>query len=89
LAGRDATSRRPKNNNAAKSGHADRCGIIVFKTEWLGSWYLPGSLAAAFSGQSLLEAFSFAGFQIKRMLLDILDDVLLLDLSFETTKSTL
>jgi len=56
---------------------------------FLGSWDLPGSLAATFSGQSLLEAFPFAGLQIKGMFLDILDDVFLLNLPFEPTKGAL
>ena len=46
----------------------------------------PDFLPASFSGQGLLDAFLFAWFQIKGVLLDLLDDAFLLDLPLEAAK---
>ena len=49
----------------------------------------PDFLPASFSGQGLLDAFLFAWFQIKGVLLDLLDDVFLLNPPLETPERIL
>src|SRR5262245_23077949 len=46
-------------------------------------------LARALAGEGLLGAAFVAGLQVKGMLLDVLDDVLLLDLALEPPEGTL
>ena len=50
---------------------------------------LPHFLTGPLAGQCLFEPFSFPGFQIEGVLLDVLDDVFLLDLALESTQGTL
>ena len=59
-------------------------GKLSSGTEGLAH-FLTGPLA----GQCLFEPFSFPGFQIEGVLLDVLDDVFLLDLALESTQGTL
>jgi hypothetical protein len=47
-------------------------------------WFSTDLLAAAFPCQRLLDAFLFTRFQVKGMSLYFLNDVFLLNLSFET-----
>ena len=46
-------------------------------------------LASPLASQGGLHAFFFTGFQVKRMALDLFDDVFLLDLALETAQSIL
>ena len=59
---------------------ADAAGLVLIVS------YL---LADAFASQSLLYPALLTGFQVEGMLLDLLDDVFLLDLAFETPKRAL
>jgi hypothetical protein len=48
---------------------------------------VPGLLAAPLASQGLFHSAFLSGFKVKRVFLDLFDDVFLLDLSFETAKS--
>jgi hypothetical protein len=49
---------------------------------------VPSLFAGSFPRQGCLDSFPFTWFEIKRMLLDFFDDVLLLDLALKAAEST-
>lgn len=60
-------------------------GPKIDKPNTLGA-ELAGFLSIALPSQRLFDSFLLARFQIEGMFLQILDDILLLDLAFETAK---